>query len=233
MSRVIAQVTLGRDSGLPADVIVNTLHFEDDSGFGTDAGLEVNGPGLVSRLQTFYQAIGPKLSNTLSGTGTVDLYNWDDPKPRIPRRTSTFTFTTGTSSLPGEVALCLSYRAALASGQNAARRRGRIFLGPFTLSIAANMTTGQGDFRPADTWINDVLVAARTMAAGGDGAYRLAVFSPTALATGSSPDDAWNDVTDLWIDNAWDTIRSRGARASSRQTTTIASTVTPVTVAAA
>lgn len=220
MSRAIAQVTLQRDSGLPADVVTNTYHFEDDDGLpGIDpGGIDTNGPGLVNRLVVFYQAIAANLAGTLTGQGTVRLYNFGEPTPRVPRITTAFTFSPGSTALPGEVALCISYRASLEAGAVAARRRGRVFIGPLTTGVAAGATTGAADPRPADITLTTMLSAFRTMSQPvSGGAFRLAVYSPTAH--GLNPGDvgaAWNDATFAWMDNAFDTIRSRGAVASKR-----------------
>lgn len=232
MSRVIAQVTLHRDSGLPADVITNSMHFEDDSGFGTSAGIDTNGPGLMDRIATFYSANGTTLASTLKGTGTVTLYDWSAPKPRVPAMELPFTFTPGSNALPGEVALVLSYRAEKVSGQAQARRRGRIYFGPLSLNAMVQPTgAGAGpdsDPRPGGPYIDVLLQTARTMATGGSGAFRLCVFSPTTKAAGGTDDEAWNDVVALTCDNAFDTVRSRGAAASIRREVVIGSTDAPV-----
>lgn len=219
MSRVIAQVALQRDSGLARDEIVNTMHFEDDSGFSTDGGIDANGPGLMTRLATFYQESSSSLSSVLTGQGTITLYDWTAPTPRVPRLQSTFTFVPQTTALPSEVALCISFRGEKVAGANAARRRGRIYFGPLASSASINPTPTNpaSDVRPVDDLVKVILGNFRTMALGGSGAFRLAVFSPTtwALGTGSA-DDAWNDVTHIWADNAFDTVRSRGAEATKR-----------------
>lgn len=225
MSHVIAQVTLQRDSGLPEDVIVNTMHFEDDSGFGTSAGIDMNGPGLMDRLVTFYQAIQSVLAGTLNGQGEVTLYDWGAPKPRVPYMSKPFTLTPSTSSLPGEVALALSYRAERTSGQSMARRRGRVFLGPIAAAAIEPVASGAADPRPGTGTIDMILNAAKTMATGGSGAFRLAVYSPTTMAAiGGTADAAWNDVVAISIDNAWDVIRARGAKATARRQILIAGT---------
>lgn len=219
MSFCIAQVSLDRDTLLAEDIVTNTFHFEDDSvedGIGGGGGFSVNGPGLISRLQTFYQALGIYLSSTLTGTGNIRLYNHQSPKPRIPVREAPLTFTPATNSLPGEVAACLSYRADREQGAIAARRRGRVFLGPLALRMTQTQVAGQADVRPSDTDLQAILQAARTMARGGSGSFRLAVYSPTTYAATQSYADAYTDVGEIWMDNALDTIRSRGARRTRR-----------------
>lgn len=137
--RARVQVILDRDGGLPEDVATNTLHYEGDLDV---VGLEYRGkwdldaPGLVTRVETFYQAVGPYLASTLAGTGTVKVYDMQDPKPRFPRIVDTFAFTPGEQSLPSEVALCISFKGAEVSGQANSRKRGRVYLGPLNAQIA-------------------------------------------------------------------------------------------------
>jgi hypothetical protein len=221
--RYRAQITLARTSGLSEDVVVNVLHFEgDDDPVSPDREhWDQLAPGLASRLVTFYQAIDPYYSAVIAATGhSVRLYDMSDPEPRFPRYEQMFGLATGSTTLPSEVALCLSFQAAKVAGQSQARRRGRIYLGPFaTLAMA----TGQlaGDNRPAANMVAEVLAAADVMATGGSGAARLAIFSPTTLVGGGSIDDAWTDAAELWIDNAWDTQRRRGANATTRSTAVV------------
>jgi hypothetical protein len=232
MSYAIAQVTLQRDSGLPEDVIVNTMHFEDDSGFGTDAGITDNGAGLINRIGTFYTTIGGDLSSGLTGAGTVKLYNHNDVQPRIPKMQGTFAFTPGTTMLPAEVAMAISFKAAPASGVNPARRRGRIFVGPLA-QVALAVTTGEdtSDPRMSTAKMTSWLNAFRTMARGGAGTFRLAIFSQTTFAATGSLDEAYTDASLLWISNDADTIRSRGARATRRLTASLENTDAPVLAA--
>lgn len=221
--RAIAQVTFERDSGLAEDRIVNTFHFEADAGDAgtTDRAVFDNlAPGLATRLQVFYEQMAPRMSSVLNGPGKVTLYDFSDAKPRIPRYTLSFPHSPGSTALPSEVALCLSFRAANAPGVNPARRRGRVFLGPFGTGQVGTMVLG-ADSRPAQTNVDQILAAAKIMARGGAGTFRLAIYSPTTGAVSGQDDQAWNDATEFWIDDAWDTQRRRGATASKRTTLAI------------
>ena len=221
--RFRAQITLARTSGLSEDVVVNVLHFEGDDLAPTPDRQRWDdlAPGLSQRLVTFYQAIDPYYSAALAASGhTVRLYDMSDPKPRVPRFEQAFVLSTGADTMPSEVALCLSFQAAKTSGEKQSRRRGRIYLGPFArLAMAAGQVAG--DNRPAANMITEVLAAADVMATGINGSARLAIFSPTTLAGGGTIDDAWTDASELWIDNAWDTQRRRGARATTRSTAAV------------
>lgn len=223
-----AQVSLERDMGLPEDAVVNTMHFEGDEGLGLtdDETWDDLKDGLINRIVTFYQSIGTTFSSILSGNGVVKLYNPRDPSlpgaPRIPRDSLGFTFTPSTgASLPAEVALCLSYSGAAESGVNMRRRRGRIFLGPISASSISSGTAPLNDARPSLALRNGILANFDVMATGVSGAARLAVYSPTGDPTNANVDASWTDVTIAWIDDAWDTIRKRGAAPSSRVSVSI------------
>lgn len=216
-----AQVSLNRVGGMAADVVTNTMHFDGDEGFeNPNATWEGQGAGLTTRLIAFYQNIGANYGGQMAGTGTIKLYDMQAPVPRVPRLTTNFTHGVGGSGLPSEVALCLSFRAETLSGVNARRRRGRIFLGPFTTG-ASTMVAGSSDYRPLAALRQQIVTAFVTMATGTNGAARLAIYSPTNDAAGSV-EDAFEDAREVWCDDAWDTIRSRGARPLSRITASIA-----------
>src|SRR5688572_8968048 len=108
------QVSLDRDGLIPEDVATNTWHFDGDWDSATEdrrARWDEDAPGLVARIITFYQTIAGQLSSTLAGTGTVRVYDMHDARERIPRVVTPFTFTPGDGALPGEVAVCLSFKA--------------------------------------------------------------------------------------------------------------------------
>jgi len=140
----LVQVAFRHDSGLPEDAAVNTFHFEATS-------ISASAADVVSDIQdAFYKASFPErvddyLSGLLTGTADVTVYNLADPQPRVPVLETTLSvdLTTG-ADLPEEVAFCLSYKAASASGSPPARRRGRIYLGPLN-TAALNAATGRPD----------------------------------------------------------------------------------------
>lgn len=211
-----AQVTIPRDTLVPADNVVNTLYFDgDDQGFGsTDAEYH---SAVVTMLQAFYQAIDLYLSPVIASPATIKIYDMRDAEPRVPEHTNSIALTPGGGSgMPEEVAICCSFRGAVASGVNMARRRGRIYLGP--LDSGNGIITG-GAYRPGSTLLNAIAAAASTMQNGLDTVsgehVSWAIYSPTTDLTGTL-DDAFEDVVDGWVDNAYDTQRRRGPAASSR-----------------
>lgn len=214
-----AQVTIPLDSGVPEDVIVNTLYFDGDDGL-TDAIYHAH---VMTHLTTFYQAIdGVLFGQNVASPATVKIYDMRDAEPRVPEYTDTITLSPLASgidlTLPNEVALCLSFKASVASGENAKRRRGRIYLGPVHYD-AAEMVSSQA--RPKASVRTAVAAAAGVMAdaLGEDPGPKVswAIYSPTTDLT-STLDDAFFDVQSGWVDNAFDTQRRRGAAATARTT---------------
>lgn len=214
MAKIIAQVTLARVDGVPADSVTNVFHFESDEIFGFDEFADEI--SVVTRLSTFYQAWETYTSTVLDGTGSVKIYNWDDPKPRIPYMDVPIFFTPGSGGMPSEVASCMSFAGVPQSGMSMARRRGRVFLGPLGSNAAEYVAGTLADFTPAAAFRTTVVAAGSTMARGSAGTYRLAVYSPTTEAAGGTKDAAWTDVARIWMDNAFDTIRSRGFKPTTR-----------------
>lgn len=207
------QVIIPVTSGIPEDAITNTLYFDGDDG-DTDAAYHSAARQLVV---DFYNAIdGVIFPNTVDTTATIKIYDMRDPEPRLPEFIDTFTLTpTANNPFPSEVSICLSFSAQQVSGVPAARRRGRIFLGPITDAIGS---FPDDQCRPSSTALTAIASAAGNMENGEaitPGSVKWAVYSPTTDAT-SSIDDAFNDVVDGWVDNAFDTQRRRGPVATSR-----------------
>lgn len=216
MKVIRAQVTLERDSALPADVITNTWHWY--SGTSTTAG-DTEAIALGGALSTFYGSISTRLSAVFTGVGNVDFYDLADPQPRVPFATYNMTtFTPNTTALPSEVALCLSYEAVPVSGVPQSRRRGRVYIGP--LAVATSAVSGVGnDCRPTGACVSNLLSAAAAMTPVTVGAdtWSLAVYSPTQFqAQGGDAGDSTNPVYRFWVDDAFDTQRRRGAPITTR-----------------
>lgn len=203
MPTIHATATLPYTTNIPEDVVTNTLYFSTLNSTDPDNLNEIG-----ARVIAAYHIIDTNLHNVLSRAANacrVDLYDLSDPEPRAPIADYTFTLdnaASGVTNLPLEVALCLSYHAAFVSGVPNARRRGRIYLGPFSTG-ASELT------RPPDALI-DLCVD-----------FGEALWTPIGAS-----DIEWvqhSETTGLsleviggWVDNEWDTQRRRGRRATSR-----------------
>lgn len=216
MGDVLAQVTIPHDSNLPKDAVVNTWHFWVSGDPETANGADMSTPfpeWCFNAVKHFY--------NPATGTGPGDsistayqpansrfkLYDLGDAQPRIPFLDVTMDIGSGSGAapLPEEVAVCLSYHTVFVSGSPKARRRGRIFLGPFTTSVL-NLDVGNTVVDP--TFVNLIKNRAiELMDDSSDQAY---------WAVYSSVDNASRAVSGGWVDNAFDIQRRRGRAAASR-----------------
>jgi hypothetical protein len=214
-----AQVSIPMATGLPKDTVVNTFHFDDDD--DPIAAWSDSIDWAHSMLTTFYQAIDDAVfPNTVGTTATVRYYDMREAEPRVPKDTRTITLTPSSDDpLPHEVAICLSFKAVTSSGENPRRRRGRVYLGPVK-KTACNFQGRVGSL---------TYTAIANAAAAMEGGFshpaspgldmKWAIYSPTTDAT-SSIDDAFHDVADGWVDDAFDIQRRRGVAASTRTTWT-------------
>jgi hypothetical protein len=203
MADNLVQVSLNHDSALPEDVTVNTWSIFTATAKDTTA-IEA----AVNAIQAFYASIQTYLSGNLSGAGTVKAYDRADVAPRVPWYEDTMGFTPGTAAaLPEEVAFCLSFQAAAASGSPQARRRGRVYLGPLGANAGGN---GFAANRPVAAFMTAVAGAADTLLAASNAAadWNWNVWSEV--------DGLGRPVTNGWVDNAFDTQRRRGLAPTSR-----------------
>jgi hypothetical protein len=194
------------------DVVVNTFHFNV-------AGIDDNfsrWESIVSNLAGFYAgqtgSIVPltnwmsALINESAAAHKVRIYRLSDPVPRAPIHEGAFSLAPSGSPLPSEVALCLSYRGALFSGSNPARRRGRIYLGPLS-TVAASSGIGGRDVVPVPNLMTSLLNAGKRLT---DANIGYGVYSKT--------DGLFTPITTFWVDNSFDTQRRRGSKPTARQT---------------
>lgn len=186
-------------SGIAEDASVNTWHFQ-----GTfDATV---GAAVTAAWQQFMRDVhGGVPPNPVAQTGhTLRIYNIADPEPRAPIWDVGWSFSAAPSGtpLPAETCITISYQGARVSGEDQARRRGRMYIGP--LSTGA-MTDG----RPGSATIAGMVTAFQTFhAALTTAGVTFGVYSRT--------NSALVPVTDGWIDNAFDTQRRRGVSPTSR-----------------
>lgn len=201
MTHIRCTVSLQLDSGVAEDRPTNTFHFDVTT-------LAEPYSDIATALEAFYENIWPGFPSLMADSGhSITMYNMTDPTPRAPVWESTFTSTgwgaTG-DPLPSEVALCLSFQGARVSGQAQARRRGRVYLGPYN-------TASNSSGRPGSGYINAACEGAATFLTASDAAvdWTWVVYSTV--------DDELVPIVSGWVDNAWDIQRRRGLAATSRQ----------------
>lgn len=203
MAILRAQCNLRSDSLVAMDDIINVFHFTTVDATTPAAGAAA----AVVMLKNFYAGIGSFWSSSLTNVdGTIKVYDLADAVPRAPiLEDQALDITTGANTLPREVCLTMSFQGVKASGIPQARRRGRVYLGPW-VSTAAD--TGSG--RPGVGLLGAVQAAGAALLAASEAsaAVRWVVYSPT------SGDVAI--VDNGWVDNEWDTQRRRGFQSTAR-----------------
>lgn len=211
MPHLFAQVRIPHRNLIPADSVINTFHFTgvDDIGDMVSA--------VLPRLRDFWNANAPSTplknfySSELNMPGArAKFYNWDDPEPRAPIADESLGITApafeSTTNLPGEVALCTSYRGPLESGEIPARRRGRIYIGP--LNAATIQSSSTNPARPASAFRTCVAEATERLATESTLGAGWVVWS---RVNGSA-----TPIEFGWVDDAFDTQRRRGVAATTR-----------------
>lgn len=210
MGILTCQVRIPHENNLPADTVVNTFAFfseiDRDSAASTIASRLLNFYNTETATQSIAKYLSPELQTQNSRLVITDLL---DPQPRVPYYDEPLALTmvpTSNTALPAEVALVCSFQGDVASGQNQARRRGRIFLGPLGFTAGtANVGTKNV---PSSSFIARILASAEAMATASTTDVRWVVYSRV--------DGGATRVTNGWCDNAWDTQRRRGTLPSSR-----------------
>jgi hypothetical protein len=193
----------------PEDVITNSFHFQN-----TDIVTDYD--NVKDMLENFYTVMAEGSSrsivefmsiSTITGNWTLKAYALEDPKPRQPViQWQGFSPPANTQALPTEVALVQSFQADIESGEIPARRRNRVYLGPFNRDALGNYG------RPDDTLVSSMIFQGKQLIAESQASLRWTwvAYSPTT--------DEANAITNGWVDNAWDSQRRRGLYYSQRGT---------------
>jgi len=179
------------DSAFPRDRIINVVHFNARISPVDEDQICTDVGNLF--LQKIYNAYaGRKL--------TVTSYDAEGTKPVYPNGSAIINPTAEplASGSPREIALCLSFYAS----RNIPRQRGRLYLSmignnPETLNL-----------RPPASSRTRALDLATGLAAIGGPDIDWEVWSPTTKSG--------HPVTTAWVDDEWDTMRSRGLRSTLR-----------------
>lgn len=199
MPQYRVQITGRGTGGIPQDDVVNTFYLDTDLDpitWGSDPD------GLLRDAVDLWRAADLDLGERwhwVSGKA----YNMADPEPREPVASVSWLECLGVRSTngPAEVALCLSYYA----DRNFPRNRGRMYFGPWG---------NGGMFSRPPAQAQEALA---TLAEGLSGLGGV----NTQWVQHSPRDARFSNVTDYWIDDAWDTQRRRGLKATSRLAGTV------------
>lgn len=212
MSAIRCQVTLNPSN--PADDrYMNTWWISND----VAATAAAASAAFRDDIDAFYQAIDTHMSVLVNGAvPRLRCFDLQEPEPRQPVYENNLTAlaTTGTTTCPPELALVMSFKGTYVSGENAARKRGRIYLGPWN-----GAATSTADGRPTSTVISAIVTAAGALltAATADTAYDWVVYSRATDESGLGGSGI-SVVTGGWVDNDWDIQRRRGYLSASRTT---------------
>jgi hypothetical protein len=194
MSKIRVQVITRRATHLAVDHIVNSVYFDD---FNIDPTAGTNWQNFADQVRDNFV----NRSTLPAGYGVeTKVYDMADAKPRPVKAQANWVQTSnGVSAIaPREVALCLSYF----SERNIPRFRGRLYIGPFH-EVAE---------RPQANIIASVKdVAVRMQSVGG---------ADVDWGLWSTTRNAFSKITAGWVDNEWDTVRSRGLQPTTRDTYT-------------
>jgi hypothetical protein len=234
----IVQAALQNRTAMAADQCENTFHFTGASTEPTDSDIA----GCIGRIADFYVAThgaALPITNWYSSeypTIVIKVYDLAAAKPRpiLGQATVTLPGPAAGTPLPEEVALCLSYY----SNRNIPRKRGRIYLGPFSSnSLGAG---APGVSRPDTTFLASVAAAGTALLATSDGATSLGsiadslslhgilttaptfanvswvLYSTLGEGTKAAPLPETDLLTAGWVDNEWDGQHRRRVKASAR-----------------
>lgn len=163
------------------DAIDNTLYFNVSNG-------PIDPPdyqALVDDLYAIWAARAWQKGRHLD----IRAYNMEDPTPRPVKARKTGSVTGTALTGPRQIACCLSYFA----DRNLPRQRGRIYIGPWG-------TAGNALY-PGVSTQNEVIALAQPLADLGGVNVDWSLWSPTT--------QQHTRITNAWVDNSWDVIRSR------------------------
>ena len=192
------QIILPVDTMLPRDQIVNTVHFNHTAESLT------SDQSMCNDLATMYQT---RYGSTTSQV-TVKAYNIG-PGKHSPLATATKGSAVWSANWMREVALCLSF----AANKSDPTERGRVYLAPQikvgtpTIGVATRPSQAAMDwaldfYRVANASFPDI---------GGVG-VEFGIYSPTS--------GKFTKATQAWVDDEWDTVRSRQLKATTRTSIT-------------
>jgi len=228
MSFITAKVTVPHNTGLPEDAVTNSFALVPAEGVARATAATA----FTAELDTFYTALSAWLSSQYQWTAMqVEYVDLLDDRPRLPFVTQTFgisAVSTTQYDLPAEVSLCLTLVGSTSSGENARRRRGRVFIGPLQYV---------GQDLPTSSMTLATLIANAGLALTTNASYQQCIYSrythysvpvgrnigekdgsgnPLFTEQPEALPSAFVPVDGVYVDNAWDIQRRRGPKATAR-----------------
>ena len=205
--------TMQRDTGLPEDKVNNVFHARSTNVVSAVS----QAAEWHARLHTLYQVLDASLGSVLTTDLKLSSYDMTEVEPRVPILESVYTdLAPGATSLPEEVAYCLSMEGFPVSGADQAHRRGRIYMGPL-ISTVTTIASGRVRVQAASALVWITAMADAVFGAAAEN-YRMSVYSPTVFAATGELNASFTDVYKIWGDDAFDTQRRRGPAPTARQT---------------
>jgi hypothetical protein len=212
----LVQNIFGLETGLPEDVIVNTFCFRNDLGSVLPGTPEDRASTAV--VNFFKEATTPSGALAGAAAGSIigimpnNVTSWSQkvydlgapPGGRAPVSydlTSQMPPRSSAARLPHEVAVCLSLQTPVIGR----RGRGRLFLGPFVNAVGENKP---GGLAVTEAWRKRFAHQASVLAAGNGVEMQWAIWSTTR--------SQFENVVGAYVDDAFDTQRRRGTKATVR-----------------
>lgn len=223
-------LVMEHQSGLSRDRVVNTFTFQKTTDWGSSdyASLVVAFDDYLSHVQTAGVAVGAVLGPQLSRTAlpTIRSYLIDGHlngspagSPANVSSLAALPAPLDPNPLPSEVALCLSYHGTYGSdfefspGERPRQRdRGRIFVGPLIRTVVDMDGTTHRPI-PSGSVQNSLQQAAARLKA--------ALVPDITWVVWSRKNASVKAVSEVSVDDAFDTQRRRGERAVSRSITVL------------
>jgi hypothetical protein len=213
-----AQFVMPGKSGLPTDVFVNTWYFRNDNlPAVTPLAVATQIQGVLDAFYDGLDPIGNRVSTYLSPVidragCRVEVYDLGQTPPRTKYTVASplLGAVTGALPLPNEVAAVLSFHGAV----NTRRQRGRVYVGPLGNSAMAGYTAPDNDARI----LPQLTAAMRDRALNvRDTTQNVQWVVRSEGGTKPPLDPAGTfEVVAGWTDNAFDTQRRRGFKATAR-----------------
>jgi hypothetical protein len=182
------QTAVWYDSTLPRDASIITPHFNDTLPGSDPQGLCDD---LADALADFVEGTPQIVIKAYDAQGTPPVF----PQGTAERNVGLAPASGG----PREVALCLSFRG----DQNVATKRGRLYIPYSWLSPSA-----PAGVRPSSLIRDSVALLVPIFTGLGGTDVDWGVYS--------RKNDSFASAKHWWVDDEWDTIRSRGLRATTR-----------------